>query len=136
MNRLEVTDDRSDRKVQVTGDGRYTIQVIREVSSQEGPFAMRFLGGNWQQLRETEQPYPLDVDVTLGDLKVEAAGTVTDPAQLKGVHLKVDVRGDNTATYSRLPESRCLEPALQPCWQSRSQRNRVATERHVRQDGR
>ena len=97
VNRLEVTDDRSDRKVQVTGDGRYTIQVIREVSSQEGPFAMRFLGGNWQQLRETEQPYPLDVDVTLGDLKVKAAGTVTDPAQLKGVHLKVDVRGDNTA---------------------------------------
>ena len=97
VNRLEVTDDRSDRKVQVTGDGRYTIQVIREVSSQEGPFAMRFLVGNWQQLRETEQPYPLDVDVTLGDLKVKAAGTVTDPAQLKGVHLKVDVRGDNTA---------------------------------------
>ena len=37
VNQLEVTDDRSDRKVQVTGDGRYTIQVTREASSQEGP---------------------------------------------------------------------------------------------------
>lgn len=97
VNQLEVTDNRSDRKVQVTGDGRYTIQVTREASSQEGPLAMRFLGGNWQQLRETEQPYPLDVDLTLGDLKAKATGTVTDPAQLKGVRLKVDVRGDNTA---------------------------------------
>ena len=97
VNRLQVTDDRRDGKVQVTGDGQYTMQVTREAGGQEGPFAMRFLGGNWQQLRETEQPYPLDVDVTLGDLKVKAAGTVTDPAQLKGVHLKVDVRGDNTA---------------------------------------
>ena len=97
VKRLEVTDDRSDRKVQVTGEGRYTIQVTREASSQEGPFAMRFLGGNWQQLGETDQPYPVDVDLTLGNLKAKATGTVTDPAQLKGVQLKVDVRGDNTA---------------------------------------
>jgi AsmA family protein len=97
VNGLQVTDDRDDGKVQVTGDGRYRIQVTREAEGQGGPFAIRFLGDNWERLRAAEQPYPIDLDLTVGDLKVKAAGTVTDPVQLAGVQLKVDVRGDDTA---------------------------------------
>ena len=52
VNRLQVTDDRSDRKVQITGDGHYKIQVTREAGGQGGPFAIRFLGDNWEQLRD------------------------------------------------------------------------------------
>jgi AsmA family protein len=97
LNRLQITDDRPDRKVQVTGDGQYKVQVTREREGQGGPFAIRLFGGSWEQLRATDQPYPLDVDLTLGDLKTKVVGTVTDPTQLTGVDLKVDVRGDDTA---------------------------------------
>ena len=45
----------------------------------------------------SDEPYPLDLDLTLGDLQVKTSGTVTDPAQVKGIDLKLDVRGDNTA---------------------------------------
>ena len=94
---LKVTDDRADRKVQVTGDGRYDVQVGGEGQSQGGPFAIRFFGGPWAQMQASDQPYPLDVDLTLGDLQTKASGTVTDPARLEGVNVQIDVRGDNTA---------------------------------------
>lgn len=97
VGRLQVTDDRDDRKVQITGDGHYQIKVTREAAGQGGPFMIRFLGDSWDRLRAADQPYPIDVDFTLGDLKLKAAGTVTDPVQLAGVQLKVDVRGDDTA---------------------------------------
>ena len=95
--RLQATDDRADRKVQVTGDGQYKIQVKSEAQGQGGPFAIRFFGGPWDQLQGSEKPYPVDVDLTLGDLQVKTSGTVTDPVQLEGLDLKLDVRGDNTA---------------------------------------
>ena len=97
VTRLKVTDDRADRKVQVTGDGQYKIQVKGEAQGQGGPFAIRFFGDPWEQLQTSDKPYPLDVDLTLGDLQVKTSGTVTDPVQLKGLDLKLDVRGDNTA---------------------------------------
>jgi AsmA family protein len=93
VTRLKVTDDRADRKVQVTGEGQYK----GEEQGEGGPFAIRFFGGPWAQLRASDQPYPLDLDLTLGDLQVKMSGTVTDPAQVKGLDLKLDVRGDNTA---------------------------------------
>jgi uncharacterized protein involved in outer membrane biogenesis len=97
VTRLQATDDRADRKVQVTGDGQYKIQVKSEAQGQGGPFAIRFFGGPWEQLLASEKPYPVDVDLTLGDLQVKTSGTVTDPVQLEGLDLKLDVRGDNTA---------------------------------------
>jgi uncharacterized protein involved in outer membrane biogenesis len=47
---LRVTDERADRKVQVTGDGQYKIQVKGEAQGQGGPFVIRFFGGPWEQL--------------------------------------------------------------------------------------
>jgi AsmA family protein len=97
VSRLRVTDDRADRKVQVTGDGQYKIQVKGEAQGQGGPFAIRFFGDPWEQLQASDKPYPVDVDLRLGDLQVKTSGTVTDPVQLEGLDLKLDVRGDNTA---------------------------------------
>ena len=77
--------------------GQYKIQVKSEAQGHGGPFAIRFFGGPWEQLQGSEKPYPLDVDLTLSDLQVKTSGTVTDPMQLKGLDLKLDVRGDNTA---------------------------------------
>jgi uncharacterized protein involved in outer membrane biogenesis len=97
VTRLKVTDDCADRKVQVTGDGQYKVQVEGEKQSQGGPFDIRFFGGPWAQLQASDQPYPLDADLTLGDLQTKASGTVTDPVQLKGLDLMLDIRDDNTA---------------------------------------
>ena len=97
LNRLEIKDDRADRKVQVAGDGQYAVQVAGEQQSQGGPFAIRFFGGPWAQLQASDQPYPLDLDLTLGDVQAKVSGTVTEPVRLGGLDLRIDVRGDNTA---------------------------------------
>ena len=137
VTRLQATDDRADRKVQVTGDGQYKIQVKSETQGQGGTFAIRFFGGPWEQLQASEKPYPVDVDLTLGDLQVKASGTVIDPVQLKGLDLKLDVRGDNTANLFAisgiaLPPS----PPYRFHRQRRSSRHRVAADRRVGSDGR
>jgi uncharacterized protein involved in outer membrane biogenesis len=94
---LKVTDDRPDRKVEVIGDGKYRAQLRGESQGGAGPFALRFSGGPWAQLVATDKPYPIDLALTLGDLQTKVTGTITDPAKLTGVDLKLDVHGDDTA---------------------------------------
>ena len=52
VTRLNVTDDRADRKVQVTGEGQYK----GDEQGAGGPFAIRFFGGPWAQLRYPTSP--------------------------------------------------------------------------------
>jgi AsmA family protein len=46
------------------------------------PLSLKFTGGSILTLRDTEQPYPLDLDVTFGATKLVAKGTVHDPLQV------------------------------------------------------
>ena len=66
-------------------------------SYQGRPLQMSFAGGSWAALQQTEDPYPVDADVRLGDLRVKAKGTVTDVTHARGLDLKLDVAGENTA---------------------------------------
>jgi AsmA family protein len=48
-------------------------------------------------LRDTEEPYPLDLDVTFGATKLRAKGTVMDPFQWKGADVDLTLSGHDLA---------------------------------------
>lgn len=61
------------------------------------PLTMRFVGGSLVMLRDTDQPYPLDLDVAFGATKLKAKGTVMDPFQWTGADVQLSLSGHDLA---------------------------------------
>jgi uncharacterized protein involved in outer membrane biogenesis len=61
------------------------------------PLALRFLGGSVLMLRDTGQPYPLDLDVTFGATALKAKGTVHDPFKWTGADVELSLAGPDLA---------------------------------------
>ncbi|TAJ82354.1 AsmA family protein [Reyranella sp.] len=59
------------------------------------PLSLRFVGGSALALRDTEQPYPVDLDVVFGATKLKAKGTVQDPFQWTGADVDLTLQGPN-----------------------------------------
>ncbi len=56
---------------------------------------VRFAGGSVLMLRDTEQPYPLDLDVSFGGTKLKMKGTVQDPFKWTGANVDLTLSGPN-----------------------------------------
>jgi hypothetical protein len=56
---------------------------------------VRFVGGSVLMLRDTEQPYPLDLDVSFGGTKLKMKGTVQDPFKWTGADVELTLSGPN-----------------------------------------
>ncbi|MBI2741118.1 MAG: AsmA family protein [Rhodospirillales bacterium] len=61
------------------------------------PLALRFVGGSIIMLRDTDRPYPLDLDVTFGATKLKAKGTVMDPFKWTGADVELSLSGHDLA---------------------------------------
>jgi hypothetical protein len=57
------------------------------------PLALQFVGGSALMLRDTEKPYPVDLDVGYGETSLTVKGTIQDPFQYKGVDLQLSLSG-------------------------------------------
>lgn len=77
----------AERKLEVEGKGRY----------QGEPFRLTVQAGSLLALRETEKPYPLDVEVSIGNTRATVEGTVTEPVALKGLDLDMTLQGPDPA---------------------------------------
>jgi uncharacterized protein involved in outer membrane biogenesis len=111
IGRLEVTDGKLSyrdfkRKLELDGTvstatGKAGNQPQAELQLKgklEGqPLALRFVGGSIVMLRDTDQPYPLDLDVTFGATKLKAKGTVQDPFQWTGADVDLTLSGHDLA---------------------------------------
>ncbi|HYE52721.1 MAG TPA: AsmA family protein [Azospirillaceae bacterium] len=86
-----VAEGSGDRQVRLDGSG-----------TMEGkPLKIEFTGAPLITLRETEEPYPLKLAVSLGKTSLTAEGTLTEPVKLRGVDLRLALKGPNLAeTYS------------------------------------
>ena len=71
--------------------------------------ALKFVGGSVLMLRDTTQPYPIDLDVTFGGTKLVAKGTVQDPFKWTGANVDLDDVG--TEPVRDLPDPRHSRPA-------------------------
>lgn len=59
------------------------------------PLELKFKGGSIVMLRDTEQPYPLEIDVAFGATKLVARGTVHDPFKWTGADVDLTLSGPN-----------------------------------------
>lgn len=59
------------------------------------PLEVKFVGGSVLMLRDTEQPYPLDLNVAFGATRLKAKGTVQDPFKWTGANVELTLSGPN-----------------------------------------
>ncbi len=57
------------------------------------PLTLQFVGGSALMLRETDKPYPVDLEVAYGDTKLTVRGTIQDPFQYAGADLQLSLAG-------------------------------------------
>ena len=111
IGRLEVTDGKlsfRDPKRKLELDGTVStamgtagdqpqaeLQLKGKLEGQ--PLTVRFVGGSVAMLRDTDNPYPLDLDVAFGATKLKAKGTVLDPFQWTGADVQLSMSGPNLA---------------------------------------
>lgn len=109
IGQLEITDGKvgyrdPKRKLELDGTvstatGKAGDQVQAELQLKgklEGqPLQIRFVGGSILMLRDTDQPYPLDLDVAFGATKLTAKGTVHDPFKWTGADVDLTLSGPN-----------------------------------------
>jgi AsmA family protein len=57
------------------------------------PLTLQFVGGSALMLRETDKPYPVDLEVAYGDTKLTVRGTIQDPFQYTGADLRLSLAG-------------------------------------------
>lgn len=81
-----------DQGVRVNADGTY----------QKQPLTVKASAGALDTLRSAGEPYPVDVDIAAGGLKVTAKGTVAKPQTFEGLDIDLSVKGQNLANIYAL----------------------------------
>jgi uncharacterized protein involved in outer membrane biogenesis len=66
------------------------------------PITGRFIGGALLSLRDPSIPYPIDLHIENGTTKASLVGTVEDPENFAGAHLKLAFSGQNMANLYQL----------------------------------
>ncbi|WP_119677677.1 AsmA family protein [Indioceanicola profundi] len=79
------------------GDGEGNMNIKGEGTLAGKPLRVELTAGPILMLRETEEPYPVDLRVEAGGTKVALVGTFKEPVQLQGADLKLDLSGPNLA---------------------------------------
>jgi uncharacterized protein involved in outer membrane biogenesis len=61
------------------------------------PLTVHFVGGSAIMLRDTTQPYPVDLEIAYAGTKLSAKGTLDDPFAWKGADVDLTLSGPNLA---------------------------------------
>lgn len=77
--------------------GQQAISFSGEGELEGRKLDVAFTGGPFEMLRNSEQPYPLHLQITFGATKVEVEGTAEDPIALEGTDLKLHLSGPDLA---------------------------------------
>jgi uncharacterized protein involved in outer membrane biogenesis len=109
IGRLEITDGKityqdAKRKLSLDGaistaEGKAGHQPQAELNLkgklENQPLIVKFTGGSALMLRDTKEPYPIDLDVTFGGTKLTAKGQVQDPFQWADPDVALTLSGPN-----------------------------------------
>ena len=77
--------------------GEEEVQLKGEGTFEGKPFRLDLAAGSLLQLRESERPYPVQVDVMIGETKARIQGTMADPVLMEGLDIRLDVAGPDLA---------------------------------------
>jgi AsmA family protein len=61
------------------------------------PLTLHFVGGSALMLRDTNTPYPVDLDIAYGGTRLTVKGTLQDPFQYKGADVQLALSGPDLA---------------------------------------
>lgn len=64
---------------------------------QKLPLTVALDGGSYETLKSSKQPYPLRIDLGAGTLKAKIDGNLTEPLEMKGEDVTLDIQGDDMA---------------------------------------
>lgn len=97
-SRLDVTMN-IDTVIGTGGDSRErTINVQGKGTVANEPFTMDLTGGSLLTLRDPKTRYPITFHLTAGPTVFDAKGTMTDPVNMAGIDVRLDVKGNSMAT--------------------------------------
>jgi uncharacterized protein involved in outer membrane biogenesis len=68
----------------------------------DAPITGTFIGGALLTLRDKAAPYPIDLHIENGTTTASLVGTIDDPADFAGAHLKLEFAGQNMANLYQL----------------------------------
>jgi hypothetical protein len=109
IGHLEVTDGKityQDSKRKLALDGTISTatgkagaqpqaELILKGKLENQPLVIKFTGGSAIMLRDTSEPYPIDLDVTFGGTKLIAKGKVQDPFEWADPDVDLTLSGPN-----------------------------------------
>ncbi len=79
------------------GGGEPNAELSLKGTIEKQPLTLRFTGGSMLMLRNTDQPYPVDLDVEYGATQLTVKGTLQDPFQYKGADVQLALSGPDLA---------------------------------------
>lgn len=75
------------------GSGESMVQLAGQGSMHGERFDLRLTGGSLLSLRENEKPYPLTIEMVVGQTKGRIQGTLADPIKFEGLDLNIALSG-------------------------------------------
>jgi uncharacterized protein involved in outer membrane biogenesis len=75
------------------GEGTDRVRLGGRGSMHGEAFRLRMIGGSLLSLRENEEPYPLTIEMEVGQTKGRISGTLADPIKFEGLDLEVVLSG-------------------------------------------
>jgi AsmA family protein len=88
------------------------VKLKAEGTYQKLPLTLSLDGGSYQNLRSTQEPYPLQINLGAGKVKAKIHGNLTDPLAMKGEDVTLDIQGDDMANL--FPLTRLVFPSTPP----------------------
>jgi uncharacterized protein involved in outer membrane biogenesis len=83
--------------VGANNEGRDRVRVGGRGTMHGEVFRLRLIGGSLLSLRENEEPYPLTVEMIVGQTRGRISGTLADPIRFEGLDLNVALSGPDLA---------------------------------------
>ena len=73
------------------------VKLKAQGTYQKLPLTITLDGGSYENLRSSKMPYPLRIDLGAGKLKAKIDGNLTEPMEMKGEDVLLDIQGDDMA---------------------------------------
>jgi AsmA family protein len=88
------------------------VKLKAEGTYQKLPLTVSLDGGSYQNLRSTQESYPLRINLGMGKVKAKIDGNLTDPLAMRGEDVTLDIQGDDMANL--FPLIRLVFPSTPP----------------------
>lgn len=88
------------------------VKFKAEGTYQQLPVTLSFDGGSYENLRSSKDPYPVKINLVVGKLKVNIDGNMTEPLEMKGEDVKLNIQGDDMSNL--FPIIRLVFPKTPP----------------------